>query len=144
MSKLHTQKKKENNMNSVNLTGRLTRDPEVKQTQSGQSVATFTLAVDRSFKNKDGQKECDFIQHVFWGKSAELVGQYLSKGSQVGTSGRLQIRSYEAQDGTKRYVTEIIGNELTFLSGGSNEQKQQAPKREEAAYNEIPEDDIPF
>ncbi|MDK2906013.1 MAG: single-strand DNA-binding protein [Eubacteriaceae bacterium] len=103
-------------MNKVILVGRLTRNPEVKNTTSGRAVATFTLAVDRRFKNKDGQKEADFIPIVFWGKQAELVGQYLSKGSQIGVSGRLQVRSYDAQDGTKRYVTEVVGDEMTFIS----------------------------
>lgn len=103
-------------MNKVILVGRLTGNPEVKNTTSGRAVATFTLAVDRRFKNKDGQKEADFIPIVFWGKQAELVGQYLSKGSQIGVSGRLQVRSYDAQDGTKRYVTEVVGDEMTFIS----------------------------
>jgi single-strand DNA-binding protein len=96
-------------VNKVILVGRLTRDPEVKNTMTGRAVATFTLAVDRRFKNKDGQKEADFIPIVFWGKQAELAGQYLSKGSQIGVSGRIQVRNYDAQDGTKRYVTEVVG-----------------------------------
>ena len=77
-------------MNKVILVGRLTRDPEVKNTTTGKAVATFTLAVDRRFKNKDGQKEADFVPIVVWGKQAEFAGQYLSKGSQIGVSGRLQ------------------------------------------------------
>lgn len=118
-------------MNKVILVGRLTRDPEVKNTMSGRAVATFTLAVDRRFKNKDGQKEADFIPIVFWGKQAELAGQYLSKGSQIGVSGRIQVRNYDAQDGTKRYVTEVVGDELTFLSSGRREggySQPSAPK----------------
>jgi single-strand DNA-binding protein len=107
-------------MNKVILVGRLTKDPEVKNTTTGRAVASFTLAVDRRFKNKDGQKEADFIPIVFWGKQAELAGQYLSKGSQIGVAGRLQVRSYDAQDGSKRYVTEVIGDELTFMSSGRN------------------------
>lgn len=115
-------------MNKVILVGRLTRDPEVKNTASGRAVATFTLAVDRRFKNKDGQREADFIPIVFWGKQAELAGQYLSKGSQIGVSGRLQVRSYEAQDGQRRYVTEVVGDELTFLSSGrQNNNSYQQP-----------------
>ncbi len=112
-------------MNKVILVGRLTRDPEVKNTQSGRAVATFTLAVDRRYKGKDGKKEADFIPIVFWGKQAELVGQYLSKGSQIGVSGRLQVRNYDAQDGTKRYVTEVIGDELTFLQTGPQSRSNQ-------------------
>ena len=103
-------------MNKVNLVGRLTRDPEVKNTTTGKAVATFTLAVDRRFKNKDGQKEADFIPLVVWGKQAEFVGQYLSKGSQIGVSGRLQVRSYDGQDGQRRYVTEVVADEVYFIS----------------------------
>ncbi|WKY47736.1 single-stranded DNA-binding protein [Eubacteriaceae bacterium ES3] len=119
-------------MNKVILVGRLTRDPEVKNTSTGRAVATFTLAVDRRFKSKDGQKEADFIPIVFWGKQAELAGQYLSKGSQIGVAGRLQVRSYDAQDGQKRYVTEVIGDELTFLSSGrrDNGYSQPAPQQQ--------------
>jgi len=102
-------------MNRVILVGRLTKSPDVKNTTSGKSVATFTLAVDRRFKNKDGQKEADFVPIVVWGKQAEFAGQYLSKGSQIGVSGRLQVRSYDAQDGQRRYVTEVIADEIQFL-----------------------------
>lgn len=103
-------------MNKVILVGRLTRDPDIKNTTSGKSVASFTLAVDRRFKNKDGQKEADFVPIVVWGKQAETAWQYLSKGSQIGVSGRLQVRSYDAQDGQRRYVTEVVADEITFLS----------------------------
>ncbi|OFV71518.1 single-stranded DNA-binding protein [Acetobacterium wieringae] len=103
-------------MNKVILIGRLTRDPEVKNTTTGNAVATFTLAADRRFKNKDGQKEADFIPIVVWGKQAEFVGQYLSKGSQIGLSGRLQVRSYDGQDGQRRYVTEVVADEVYFIS----------------------------
>lgn len=118
-------------MNKVILVGRLTRDPEVKNTTTGKTVATFTLAIDRRFKNKDGQKEADFVPIVFWQKQAELVGQYLSKGSQLAISGRLQVRNYEAQDGQRRYITEVVGEELTFLSSSKREggyEQSQAPQ----------------
>jgi len=103
-------------MNKVILVGRLTRDPDVKHVGNDKTVATFTLAVDRRFKNKDGQKETDFVPIVIWGKQAEIVGQYLSKGSQIGVSGRLQVRSYEGNDGQKKYMTEVVAEEFTFLS----------------------------
>lgn len=106
-------------MNCVVLVGRFTRDPEVKNTTTGKAVATFTLAVDRRFKNKDGQKEADFVPIVAWGNVAEAVGKYTSKGSQVSLSGRLQIRSYDAQDGTRRYVTEVVADEVNFLSSAN-------------------------
>jgi|LGOV01.1.fsa_nt_gb single-strand DNA-binding protein len=103
-------------MNKVILVGRLTRDPDVKNTTTGKAVATFVLAVDRRFKNKNGEKEADFVPIVVWGKQAEIVGQYLSKGSQIGVSGRLQVRSYDTQEGQRRYVTEVVADEITFLS----------------------------
>ncbi|MBC3899723.1 single-stranded DNA-binding protein [Acetobacterium carbinolicum] len=143
-------------MNKVNLVGRLTRDPEVKNTTTGKAVATFTLAVDRRFKNKDGQKEADFIPLVVWGKQAEFVGQYLSKGSQIGVSGRLQVRSYDGQDGQRRYVTEVVADEVYFIStkrkenNGSNQNGLSTGMGngvmglDEDFHLMADEDDIPF
>ena len=102
-------------MNKWTGTGRLTRDPEIKNTTTGKAVANFTLAVDRRFKNQDGQKQADFINCQAWGKTAEVLGQYTQKGSRIGVVGRIQVRSYDAQDGTKRWVTEVIVDELEFL-----------------------------
>lgn len=118
-------------MNKVILVGRLTRDPEMKTTAGGRSVTTFTLAIDRRFKNKDGQKEADFIPVVVWGKPAELAAQYLSKGRMAGVCGRMQVRSYDGNDGQKRYVTEVVADELNFLPSGERSGQsagyQQAP-----------------
>ena len=132
-------------MNKVVLVGRLTKDPEVKNTTTGKPVATFTVAVDRRFKNAEGQKEADFIPIVVWGKQAEIAGQYLSKGSQISLDGRLQVRSYDAQDGQRRYVTEVIANEINFLSSpnqgqGGQKQSFNAPP----PIEEVDEDEIPF
>ncbi len=102
-------------MNKIVLLGRLVRDPEVRYTQSGKVVCQFTLAVDRPFANQDGQREADFIPVVIWGKSAELCGNSLTKGQRALVEGRLQIRSYEAKDGTKRWVTEVIANSFEFI-----------------------------
>lgn len=102
-------------MNKVVAMGRLTKDPEVKYTQTGKVVTQFTLAVDRPFKTPDGQKEADFIPVVVWGKPAELVGNSCQKGHRLLVDGRLQIRSYDAKDGTKRWVTEIIANSVEFI-----------------------------
>lgn len=115
-------------MNKVNLVGRLCRDPEIKNTTTGKSVATFTIAVDRRFKNKDGQKEADFIPIVAWGATADFVGKYINKGSQVSVSGRLQVRNYEAKDGTKRWVTEVITDEVNGI-GGKNAKNDQDPHK---------------
>ena len=103
-------------MNKVILMGRLTRDPEVRYTQTGKVVCQFTLAVDRPFANQEGQREADFIAIVVWGKIAELCGNSLTKGQRALVDGRLQIRSYDAKDGTKRWVTEVIANSVEFMN----------------------------
>lgn len=124
-------------MNHITLIGRLTKDPEIRYTQSGKAVATFTLAVDRRFK-QDGQPSADFIPCVAWGKTAEVAGKYLAKGNRCGVEGRIQIRSYEAQDGSKRYVTEVVVSELEFLE---NKKKDS----EAGQFGEpIDESEIPF
>ena len=108
-------------MNKVVLIGRLTKDPELRFAPgTGNAVATVTLAVDRRFPNKDGQREADFIPVVIWGKPAESTANYMSKGRLMGVSGRIQTRSYEAKDGTRRYVTEVIAEEVQFLEWGNN------------------------
>ncbi len=133
-------------MNKTLLVGRLTRDPEVKNTTNGKAVATFTLAVDRRFKNANGQKEADFVPIVVWDKSAESVGKFTSKGSMVSVCGRLQVRSYDASDGTKRYVTEVIADEVNFLSSNTPKQENFTPKVtiEEVDLADADEDEIPF
>ncbi|MBA5851658.1 single-stranded DNA-binding protein [Clostridium sp. cel8] len=111
-------------MNRVVLIGRLTKDPELKFTPgNGTPVATFTLAVDRRFsKSKDGRKEADFIPIVIWGKQAESTVNYMSKGKLVGIAGRIQTGSYEAKDGTRRYTTEVVADEIQFLEWGDRVQ----------------------
>jgi single-strand DNA-binding protein len=107
-------------MNKVTLIGRLTKDPELKFTPgAGTAVATFTVAVDRRLPNKDGQREADFIPIVVWGKPAENTANYMSKGKLIAISGRIQTRSYDAKDGTKRYVTEVVAEEVQFLDRGN-------------------------
>ena len=103
-------------MNKVILIGRLTRDPELRFTPAnGVAVATFTIAVDRPFLNQKGEREADFIKIVTWRKLAENCGNMLHKGRLVGVCGRLQVRSYETQDGQRRYVTEVVADEVQFL-----------------------------
>lgn len=111
-------------MNKVVLIGRLTKDPELRFTPgAGTAVTTLTLAVDR-YNTKTGQNEADFIPVVIWGKQAESTANYMSKGSQIAISGRIQTRSYDAKDGFKRYVTEVVADQfggVQFLgSKGSN------------------------
>ena len=103
-------------LNRIVVIGRLTRDPELRSTGSGVAVATFTVAVDRRFPNSRGEKETDFIPVVVWRGLAETCGRYLSKGKLVGVEGRLQIRSYEGNDGAKRTVAEIVADNVQFLS----------------------------
>lgn len=103
-------------MNRVILAGRLVRDPEVRYTQTGKAVASFTLAVNRRFsRSADQQNTADFIPIVVWDKLAEVCGNNLVKGSQVLIEGRMQVRSYDAQDGSKRYVTEVIAQDIEFM-----------------------------
>jgi len=102
-------------MNRIILIGRLTRDVELRSTNSGKSVASFTVAVDRPFKSQNGDKETDFINIVAWGKLADLCDSFIGKGRLVAVSGRLQIRSYEDREGNKRYVTEVVADEVRFL-----------------------------
>jgi single-strand DNA-binding protein len=106
-------------MNKVVLIGRLTKDPELKFTPgTGTAVTTLTLAVDK-YNRSTGQRDADFIPVVVWGKQAESTANYMSKGSQMAISGRIQTRSYDAKDGTKRYVTEVVAEDVQFLSKGS-------------------------
>jgi single-strand DNA-binding protein len=120
-------------MNKVILMGRLTRDPEVRYTQSGKVVCQFTLAVDRFTTNAEGQREADFVPIVVWGKVGELCGNSLTKGQRALVDGRLQIRSYEAKDGSgKRWVTEVIASAVQFLDrkGESNLHNTQNANKE--------------
>lgn len=113
-------------MNKAILIGRLTRDQEIRYTQSGTAVATFSLAVDRPYAHKEkaeqNQQTADFIPIIAWRKLAEIVGNNLTKGRRIMVEGRIQVRSYNAQDGSKRYMTEVIADNIEFLDSkkGSN------------------------
>lgn len=139
-------------INRVVLVGRLTRDPEMRYTQSGIAVTRFTLACDRPFGGQDGKKETDFIDCTVWRKQAENVAQYLKKGHMAGVDGRLQISSYEAQDGTKRQRAEVVADSVRFLEPkGSGGQSQGAPKTSanHDAFSsggkiDLSDDDLPF
>ncbi len=102
-------------MNKVFLIGRLTRDPELRYTSNNIAVATFSLAVNRNFTNNAGEREADFVNIVVWRKQAENVKNYLGQGSQVAIDGRIQSRSYTGEDGKKRYITEVIADNVEFL-----------------------------
>ena len=107
-------------MNKVLLIGRLTKDPELRYTQSGTAVASFTLAVNRRFSNQNGEREADFINCVAWQKSAEFVANYFRKGQQMALEGRLQVRTYDGNDGQRRWVTEVVAEQIEFV-GSKNE-----------------------
>ena len=148
-------------MNKAILIGRLTRDPEVRYTQSGVAVCTFTLAVDRRFARRDandGQPTADFIPIVAWRKLAEICGNNLIKGRRISVEGRIQVRSYEAQDGSKRYVTEVVAEDLEFLDSRKDSGAAAPPaggfgqttgavsggKQDQTFGPNIPDEEIPF
>lgn len=103
-------------MNSVNLIGRLSNSPEIRHTANNQVVCRFTLAVTRRFKNSEGDYEADFINCVAFGKTAELIGNYVEKGDLLGIDGRIQTGSYTVQDGSKRYTTDVVVENITFIN----------------------------
>jgi single-strand DNA-binding protein len=132
-------------LNRIILIGRLTRDPELRYTPSGVAVVHFTLAVDRGFSNQQGERETDFIDIVAWRKLAETVSNHLQKGRLVAVQGRLQIRTYDAQDGTRRKAAEVVADEVRFLDRpreGAADAFAEAsmPGREEPPVA----DDLPF
>lgn len=125
-------------MNKVFLIGRLTKDPELRFTPgSGTAVTTLTLAVDK-YNTTTKQREADFIPVVVWGKQAESVANYMSKGSQMAIGGRIQTRSYEAKDGSKRYVTEVVASEVEFLSKGTGNHQANTDFGGSSEYNTSP------
>ena len=129
-------------MNKTTLIGRPTKDPELKFTPgTGTAVTTFTLAVDRRF-SKDKEKETDFIPIVVWGKQAEATANHSAKGKLIGIAGRIQTRSYDAKDGTKRYVTEVVAEEVQFLEWASKPGQAHDDNNEE--MTPVNDGDMPF
>lgn len=142
-------------MNKAILIGNLTRDPELRTTGSGISVCSFTLAVNRRFTNQQGVREADFIPIVVWRQQAELCARYLTKGRKCAVVGSIQTRSYDAQDGTKRYVTEVVADEVEFIGsagqGGVSHSDDVPPPPEPATFTpkatgfaEADDDELPF
>lgn len=111
-------------LNHIVIMGRLTRDPELRKTQSGTSVASFTLAVDRDFTQEGGEKETDFIDCVAWKGTADFVSGYFFKGSMAVVDGRLQLRDWKDKDGNKRRSAEIVANRVYFGEGKRNTEPQ--------------------
>lgn len=150
-------------MNRVILVGRLTKDPDLRYTPNGVPVATFTLAVNRTFSNQQGEREADFINCVVWRRPAENVANFLKKGSLAGVDGRIQTRNYEGNDGKKVYVTEVVAESVQFLEpknssnhSPNNQGKQNNPFKEKTNHGysqdpftsggsiDISDDDLPF
>ena len=149
-------------MNKVYLIGNLTRDPEMRSTQSGVNVCNFSIAVNRRFRNpQTGQQETDFFNIVAWRQLADLCGRYLTKGRKVAVVGSIQTRTYEAQDGSKRNAFDIVADEVEFLSAGQGNAasgdyhaapaaapapRTQAPAYApmDAGFTQVDDDELPF
>ncbi|MGO5592813.1 single-stranded DNA-binding protein [Acidaminococcus sp. HCP3S3_G9_1] len=131
-------------MNRIILLGRLVRDPEVRVTPTGKTACTFTLAVDRPFTAKDGQREADFIPIQTWNKTAEICGNSLSKGQRALVEGRLQIRSFDGKDGNKHYMTEVIADWVEFIErkgyGSNPAAGQKKPEPEKQGFERFGQD----
>ena len=133
-------------MNHFTGIGRLTRDPNVKYTQSGKAYASFTLAIDRR-RSGDGNQQADFIQCVAWEKIAEIISQYCTKGKKIAVEGRIQTHSYDANDGTKRYVTEVVVNSMEFCDSKGCGASSTAPPEQQGMFEgsrAVADSDIPF
>lgn len=144
-------------MNKVCLTGRVTKNIELKYTQNNIAITNFTLAVTRKFKNQDGEYETDFINCIAYKSTAELLSKYVEKGDLLGIEGRIQTRNYEDKDGKRVYVTEVIVDSIDFLQSRKDESKQETTKTENTKQKlsddvfsefgssiEITDDDIAF
>ncbi|MDL2220495.1 single-stranded DNA-binding protein [Eubacteriales bacterium OttesenSCG-928-N14] len=140
-------------MNKAILIGNLTRDPDLRMTNSGISVCTFSIAVQRRFANQAGERPADFFNIVTWRGLAENCGKYLKKGSKVGVCGSIQNRNYDAADGTKRYVTEIVADEVEFLDranrdgegGGRPNASEPSPFDADVEFGDaVDDDELPF
>ena len=132
-------------MNKCILVGNLTKDPELTTTTNGVAVCRFAIAVSRRYANADGGRDTDFLNIVVWRSLGENCHKFLKKGSKVGVVGNIQSRSYDATDGTKRYVTEIVAEEVEFLSTKTAEDAVKAPEKEEVAkLQPIDDDGLPF
>lgn len=141
-------------INRATLVGRLTKDPEYRVTPSGVAVATFTLAINRTFTNANGEREADFINCVVFRKQAENVNKFLFKGNLAGVDGRLQSRSYENQEGRRVFVTEVVVDNVHFLEPKNSKSDQSSKSNDQPVGNnpfqngngpiDISDDDMPF
>lgn len=146
-------------MNNWTGIGRTTKEIELKYSQSGTAIASFTLAVNRQFKNQNGERETDFIRCIAFGKTGETLAQYVKKGQQLGIEGRIQTGSYENNEGKRVYTTDVVVNQFTFVSENKGQQStnmnnstnntnqsQQAPQvpKSDGQQIDISDEDLPF
>lgn len=131
-------------INNVTLIGRMTRDAELKQTPNGQSVAIFNLAVNRNFKNSDGEREADFINCVIWGTSAENLANWTKKGALIAIVGRIQTRNYENQQGQRVYITEVVAEKFQTLEKKDNATNTNSLYDQAPNITDVSDDGLPF
>jgi len=130
-------------LNKAIVMGRLTRDPELRRTQSGTAVTSFTLAVDRDFKSQSGEKETDFIDVVAWRNTGEFAAKYLAKGRMAAVEGRIQVRDWQDKDGNRRKAVEVVADNVYFADSKRDSKPQESPATN--AFDEIEDDgDLPF
>lgn len=137
-------------INNVVLVGRIVRDPELRFTPQNTAVATFTLAVNRRFKNAKGEREADFINCVIWRQSAENLANWAKKGTLIGVTGSIQVRNYENKEGQRVYVTEVLADNFQMLESNSNKTEKGKTKSQQdkdpfaGSPMEVSDDDLPF
>lgn len=124
-------------MNKVILTGRLTRDPESRMSQSNMEVSRFSLACQSDFVNKDGQRDTEFINCVAFGRLANTINRFCKKGTMIGAQGRIRNGSYDAQDGTKRYTTDVVVDQMEFLSSRNNNSENSSYENNSYSSNNV-------
>lgn len=132
-------------LNSVIIMGRLTRDPEMRRTQGGTAVTSFTMAVDRDFKSQSGEKETDFIDVVAWRNTGEFAAKYLAKGRMAAVEGRIQVRDWQDKDGNRRKSVEVVADNVYFADSKRDSKPQESRTVDDQEFDEIEDDgDLPF
>jgi single-strand DNA-binding protein len=132
-------------LNKVIIMGRLTRDPELRRTQGGTAVTSFTMAVDRDFKSQSGEKETDFIDVVAWRNTGEFAAKYLAKGRMAAVEGRIQVRDWQDKDGNRRKSVEVVADNVYFADSKRDSKPQESRTVDDQEFDEIEDDgDLPF
>ena len=132
-------------LNNVIIMGWLTRDPELRRTQSGTAVTSFTMAVDRDFKSQSGEKETDFIDVVAWRNTGEFAAKYLAKGRMAAVEGRIQVRDWQDKDGNRRKSVEVVADNVYFADSKRDSKPQESRTVDDQEFDEIEDDgDLPF